>query len=336
MMPPPAEGATRVLLADADPTSAESTALALTGHLGEDAVHTAGDLRSLLRSDLRCCDLLIAQYHLPDAAGPELLEEVFLHRPDMPVVLLLPDQDLALAADVIKDGAQDVVVTAGPWRDQLALTIEKNLVVRRLKQDNNRLRAQLSTTLGKLNNTNRSLNVAIRQLEVAAATDPLTGLANRRALRDTMQRRFAECQRQDQDLSVIMIDLDGFKEVNDYIGHQQGDVTLVTAARTLEANCRQSDVAARFGGDEFVIVLPQTDATFAAQVAKRVAEQFAETTVRQIRSWGHDIRCTMSMGLATLRRSKAGTPEKLLQDADRALYDSKGSGKDRLSVAQRS
>jgi two-component system cell cycle response regulator len=179
---------------------------------------------------------------------------------------------------------------------------------------------------------NRQLEEAVSKLETMATTDPLTGLANRRAVNETLDRAFAEAQRYSHDLACIMIDLDGFKTCNDTLGHQAGDEILQRTARVLQASCRRSDIAGRFGGDEFVILLPQTGLARATQVAQRIAQEMRFC----VPGFGAEVdgrpMLSLSMGVATLRHSRPATADELVRHADTALYDAKGSGKNRLIV----
>src|SRR5690606_23420251 len=118
----------------------------------------------------------------------------------------------------------------------------------------------------------------------------------------------------------------------DTLGHRQGDAMLQTAARVLGENCRRSDVAGRFGGDEFILLLPQADEDAAAAVARRIGEEFSRMAETALAEDGFSGRLTMSMGLATLKRSRATQPEQLIEHADHALYCAKGAGKTCLVI----
>ena len=176
----------------------------------------------------------------------------------------------------------------------------------------------------------------VRRLEAAAATDALTELANRRAFNVALERAFAEASRYGHDLACLMIDVDGFKQYNDAFGHPCGDELLRVLARVLEANCRRCDMAGRYGGDEFILLLPQTDLATARLVGDRITGQFAQAlsgsasdgTVRARRAAG----LSLSLGLACLRHSQPGTPEGLVAQADHALYSAKQAGKACLMV----
>src|SRR5256885_16433641 len=109
---------------------------------------------------------------------------------------------------------------------------------------------------------------------MVAETDGLPGRANRRHFSRVLEQLFAEAQRYDKDLACVMIDLDGYKQVNDTLGHQVGDQLLVMAGKVISANMRKMDVAARYGGDEFVLLLPQAGAEEAANAATRIREEF--------------------------------------------------------------
>ncbi len=165
-----------------------------------------------------------------------------------------------------------------------------------------------------------------RQLRELASRDPLTGLFNRRHLNDMLNRRFSEAKRYDTELSCIMIDLDDFKAVNDAFGHQVGDDVLVLAASTIDGELRAADMAARFGGDEFVAILPQTDGASAHTLAERIAEAFARRLAERI----PEVRTTFSMGIACVSTPDIPDPESLIRVADRSLYQAKASGKHRI------
>lgn len=182
-------------------------------------------------------------------------------------------------------------------------------------------------------NTELEERVAYRtqQLRELASREPLTGLYNRRYFNDMMERRFAEAVRYGTDLACIMMDLDGFKAANDSFGHQVGDELLVLTAGTIVGQLRSADVAARFGGDEFVVLLPQTDSERAHVLAERISERF-----------GHDlgdrfphVRVSMSVGIASLQVLEPKDADALIRHADRALYDAKAAGKNRIVIAGR-
>jgi diguanylate cyclase (GGDEF)-like protein len=169
----------------------------------------------------------------------------------------------------------------------------------------------------------RNLAIAERR----AHTDSLTGLPNRRALDDTFKLMIAQASRALTPLSVMLIDLDRFKEVNDTFGHDRGDEVLAAVATTLTESVRTSDFAARMGGEEFLVLLPNTDPLTAGTVAENVARSLAATRVN-----GVDRRVTASFGVAGFPTHGADGPT-LLRSADRALYQAKRDGRDCVRVA---
>ena len=160
------------------------------------------------------------------------------------------------------------------------------------------------------------------ELQVQAMTDPLTKVLNRRALELTAERGIGRCRRMGQALSAIVIDLDGFKEINDSKGHRAGDVTLVAAARCLETGLRESDSIARVGGDEFVIVLPNCGRSSAQEIAERLRATLESRKIMVGEEW---IQIRASFGVATLEESMNDW-EELVVECDRALYAAKSVG----------
>jgi len=168
-----------------------------------------------------------------------------------------------------------------------------------------------------------------RQLRELASRDPLTGLYNRRHFNEVLERRFAEATRYETGLTCVMIDLDEFKSANDQFGHQLGDGLLALAATTIVSQLRTPDLAARFGGDEFIILLPQTNQDRARVLAERVMEKFARDVTERFP--GLNVR--MSVGIASLGSLDLPDADSLVRAADQALYSAKAAGKNRIALA---
>ncbi len=156
-------------------------------------------------------------------------------------------------------------------------------------------------------------------LRTLASTDPLTNLLNRRAIESRLQSEWERARRYGLPLSLLMIDLDGFKRVNDLGGHAAGDRVLRGAATAITSTLRASDYGARWGGDEFMIVAPHTTRQAARQLADRVARRIAQ------HGWSDDVATTASIGIVTLERGvlEGAAPARLIDEADRALYAAK-------------
>jgi diguanylate cyclase (GGDEF)-like protein len=179
---------------------------------------------------------------------------------------------------------------------------------------------------------NQQLHTVIEQLESMARTDDLTRLSNRRWLNLMLQGNWAEAMRNDLPLACIMIDLDGFKALNDECGHQKGDELLRLVGKIIQANCRAVDTTARYGGDEFCVLMPHTEPHEAVQVAERIASEF-ELAASQMEQGEH--RVGISIGLAHINLSRPVNAEQLISHADEALYAAKSSGKQRIAIRDR-
>jgi diguanylate cyclase (GGDEF)-like protein len=166
-------------------------------------------------------------------------------------------------------------------------------------------------------------------VERQALVDGLTGLANRRAASDALHAEVARAERLETPLAVVLADLDEFKEVNDVHGHAVGDEVLRVVAEVLRETLRESDVAGRWGGEEFLLLLPGADEEGAAQLAERVRVALA---ARGIPS-APGLRVTASFGVAEYAGET--NSEQLLEAADGALYRAKRAGKDRVERAAR-
>ena len=170
----------------------------------------------------------------------------------------------------------------------------------------------------------------VQRAEALSVTDDLTSLYNSRYLSQVLRREAKRATRSGRPLSLLFLDLDGFKSINDTHGHLFGSRALVEAAAVIKSSARETDVVARFGGDEFALVLPDTGSEGATAVGERVRERLAAHEF--LRADGLRIRLTASVGVATLPGA-AETVEALIQAADKAMYLVKGRGKNGICVA---
>jgi diguanylate cyclase (GGDEF)-like protein len=162
-----------------------------------------------------------------------------------------------------------------------------------------------------------------------ATVDPLTGVATRQAILDCVDEEMARAARYRHPMSVILLDLDHFKRLNDSHGHAAGDRVLRHVGAQLAASVRATDIAGRYGGEEFLVVLPETDADAAASVAEKLRRIIARTPVRL--EGGEDVAVTLSAGVAG-GRGEVLRPDVLVRDADAALYSAKALGRDQVYV----
>ena len=196
--------------------------------------------------------------------------------------------------------------------------------------DPNELVARTLTQI-KRKRYNDRLRLSVRHTIELAVTDALTGLHNRRYLDNHMKVLFARATARGRPLSVCITDIDRFKSVNDTHGHDAGDEVLKEVAARIRSTVRGADLACRFGGEVFVVVMPDTDSAAAALIAERL-RNIIEQTPFVLKSTGASLNITASLGIAC-SRSGAETPEQLLKQADRALYDAKNSGRNRVVAA---
>jgi len=178
-----------------------------------------------------------------------------------------------------------------------------------------------SAAYGALALRNASLMESVQRL---AATDGLTEIANRRSFELALERELARATRAAEYVSLVMVDIDNFKELNDTYGHQAGDEVLRRAGAALARECREFDTAARYGGEEFAVILPGCDPDRAHEIAERLRQAVSTTAPRT--------PVTASAGVATFP-AHAGDAETLVRAADDALYRSKRAGRNRTSVA---
>ena len=279
----------------------------LTAQNGRDAVQVARSHRP---------DLIMLDVMMPVMDGLEACQLIKTDDTirDTPVIFLSARDETEVKVSGLSMGANDYI--SKPFKAEELLA--RVTVALRLKRERDQLR--------------RRAEEAVRRADVAqerAMTDPLTGLLNRYGLQHILSREMSETRRYNRPLSCLMIDLDHFKSVNDLYGHVAGDTALQQVATVLLENVRGSDVVFRYGGEEFLVLLPETDLEGALSLAEKI--RHAANT----RSFGDGQRAfnlTLSAGAASLWDNESGND--MIARADMALYQAKEQGRDRVEAAR--
>jgi len=263
-------------------------------------------LKLLLSEQL---DLVLCDLEMPGMDGEKLLQikEAQSICADVPVIFLTASEDLDRRVRLLESGASDSITKPFHAADLLA-------------------RLRLHLKIKRLQDELREKNAVLSKL---STTDHLTGLRTRRYLNEILNVECLRAGRYRSPLTIVMADLDHFKRVNDTYGHLVGDVVLKGTADILRATLRATDVAARWGGEEFLVVLPETDAEGGSQWAERWRQGVEEALFQG--SDNRSFRVTMSVGV-THYDDRLKTPEALVDLADQALYHAKDKGRNRVVV----
>lgn len=319
----------KLLIIDDDADQRELTREVLQDRFGKGCVDEAGSGTAALSKDLSSYDMILSDYNLPDCTGLDLLVQI-RRRCRTPVIMVTGENVSEFAAEAIRRGASDYVVKVSDYFLTIPLVVEKNLTVLKLMRENEQLQLQLKQSFDEVNQKNKQLNDALRRVEEMAATDALTGLCNRRHLSAMMNQLFAEAERYRTDLACVMIDLDGYKQLNDSLGHQMGDQILVEVGAIIRGSIRRSDLGARYGGDEFVLLLPHSDSNEAAKLVTRVRDEFK---LRSNQATGGARTLSMSIGISSMLNNHPASADELIALADAALFASKQAGRDRITIS---
>ena len=245
--------------------------------------------------------------------------------------LLLPVYLLGFHPDLVVDWTTTIVFLIGLTCYVLIVgqIAYKNHQKIRGKNHQIRLAEQALSDANKALQQQLADNQALQApLSMQALCDPLTGLFNRRYLDTTLTKELARCKREHQPLSLVMIDLDHFKQINDTYGHQGGDLVLKNLADLLSQQRRAADVVSRYGGEEFLLLLPHITNTEAILKAEEWRIAFSQTPVPYE---GKQIVATMSIGIASFPEH-GDSPHALIRCADRALYRAKAEGRNRIKL----
>jgi two-component system cell cycle response regulator len=300
-------GPARILVVDDDPLLVEALATAARSH-GHEAIVATTPADALRHFRESRPDLVFLDVVMPTLDGFKLAR---LMKADggsfVPIILVTGLDDLESKRRGMAAGADDFLTKpVNPVELEIRLTS-----MLRIKELTDQL---------------QEANARLAQL---AVTDPLTGLANRRALYAHLDREIDRAKRYKHPLAVLVIDIDHFKAVNDGHGHQTGDRVLVLVAQVITQSVRASDVAGRFGGEEFIVLAPETPPQSMKVVAERIRRAVEAQTAAQKGLPG----VTVSIGAAGAVDGE-GTVEAIVARADAALYEAKRGGRNRVVIAE--
>lgn len=257
---------------------------------------------------------------------PGLLREI-VPQSYLPILMQAPLPGQSIRCDYLRAGADDVLAPDAS-REELCLRAGALLRLKQRVDELERANAVLSQSLQRERKRLLQFRKDNASLQELCTTDPLTRLQNARSFWDILEHEFRMAKRYNQPLSLLMLDVDHFKLVNDLYGHPSGDFVLKELAVILKRSVRESDVVARTGGEEFGVILPRADVRRAAVLAERIRR---EVGARRFDTYGRSINVTISIGSASYPADPESTEPRVLAFlADQALLRAKESGRDRV------
>jgi two-component system cell cycle response regulator len=302
--------ATRVLIVQAE-SSERAFQKSLFAEAGMSVIEASSgaEVLDFLATDRP--DLVVLGRALPDMDGLDLLPSLKSNELEfLPVLVASNRGETAERVRGLQLGADDYISRPCDPAELLA----RVRALLRTKQTHDRIRKLQAT------------------LEQMVVNDPLTGLHNRRYLMDRLLQEMQRSDRHGEPLAFAMLDLDSFRPINDQYGHVIGDKVLRAVGNAIAKSIRVSDIAARYGGDEFGVILPQTPPEGAMRVCERLLRTISELILQDEN--GKSCRVTASLGLAYYPADDVETPEDLVHSADGALYGAKRSGKNRFTTVR--
>lgn len=286
--------------------------------VGHQATFVANNEEALAKFDLVRPQLIVADCVSPSAVTDRLCQKVVALRESTPLYLLVTvaSQSIDELSKVFRSGADDYLPF--PWVPEVFLA--RLRVAQRVVQ----LQSELVFDREQLLRFKTELSAANERLNVQALTDALTGLPNRRFAMEKFEQEWILSQRGHRPISCLMVDVDHFKKINDQYGHQVGDVALKQVAASLSAAVRPQDVVCRYGGEEFLVICPDTEPDIAYQCAEKIRLAIAARSL-QLRN-REVLSMTVSVGLAT-KTELAMSIEDFLSRVDANLYAAKAAGR---------
>ena len=303
----------RILVVDDNPDNVEIIDARLSSRGFQVETATNGE-EALARVEENPPHLILLDVMMPVMDGYEVSRRIKGSEslPFIPIILVTARDSTQDKVEGLDAGADDYLTKPINF-PELEARVRSMLRIKRLQD--------------QLDEKNRELEVANKKLRKLSITDGLTGLFNHRHVHELLQEEIERSKRSGESIAVAMMDLDRFKQVNDTYGHPTGDVVLYETAEILRETAREIDMVGRYGGEEFIAILPGTPEESAAQFAERVRHRVEEHVYRDD---GTEIRMTTSAGVAAYPSEAVPDVDALLKRADEALYQAKETGRNQV------
>jgi len=305
----------KILLVEDNKGQADQTRQMLENS-GYEVVWVDNGMSAIKFAKVEEVDLVLLDLVLPGIDGNEVCRWLKLNddTKGIPIIMLTVRDSVRHRVEGLEAGADDYLPK--PYNEvELNARIYASLRTKSLQDE--------------LRKKNTQLEEMLERVEILAITDPLTELFNRRRFELVLDNEFIRSQRYKSPLSCLMIDVDHFKAVNDELGHQGGDAVLKEIVAIIRNSIREVDTAARWGGEEFAVLLPETTTQGAVEPALRILNSIAGYAFNGLGSRP----VTVSIGIAGLPSTIIDKPEKLLNWADSALFEAKNNGRNRIEIA---
>ena len=315
---------TKLLIVDDEPTIVNilSTLLSAEGYEVNTALSGEAALEYL---QVQAVDVLVTDIRMDGMNGFELITEARKLDPYVQVIVITAHDCYDSIRQALQHDAYDYLAKPLENHDVILSSINRASAAARLQRANSNLLEQLRASHAMIEDANRRLRELNDELIVRANTDGLTELYNRRHLDESLDQEVSRRNRYPDPLSLVMLDIDRFKDFNDRHGHEGGDTALQLISSVLKASARNIDVVGRFGGEEFVVILPKTEPESAMVFAERLRRTI-ETTPVKIGS--KLCRLTASIGVTGVEKERlAVTSQQMMAAADEALYRAKDAGR---------
>jgi two-component system cell cycle response regulator len=306
-------GRTRILVVDDVPDNVEILEARLASR-GYEVVTASSGKQALERVSEEPPHLILLDVMMPEMDGHQVARTIKDDDglPFIPIILVTALNEAEDVVQGLESGADDYIAKPYNFRE-LEARVRAMLRIKFLQDE--------------LDLKNRELELANRRLKKLSITDGLTELFNHRHVHELLHDEYERSARTGESVAVVMMDLDRFKAINDTYGHPTGDVILYETAQIIKETAREIDMVGRYGGEEFIAILPETDEEPAANFAERVRAAVEEHVFRD---GATEVRMTVSCGVASLTAEGMDSPEALLKAADEALYQAKHGGRNQV------
>ncbi len=292
----------RVLVADDDP-SFRDLLVRRAQKMGLSVLEVEDGNQAMDALEAERFDLIISDLYMPGHTGLEVIQKAQEKDPQIHAIILTASATVETAIEALRSGVYDYLTKPLESLAEFEVTVSRALEHAHLERENDRL---------------------FKEVQRLAVTDGLTGLFNRHKLDEALANEFERARRYKRPLSMVMIDMDGLKTINDTYGHPAGDAALKLVADVIRSHIRRVDMPARFGGDEFVILLPEVELELAVKIAERICEKIRPNE-------DHADMFTVSGGVAQLSDEHASA-EDFLRAVDNALYQAKRAGGQQVMI----